>query len=98
MVCKDRELIRKASSKNIGVEFPPDFKTVIIDIFRRLFRVYAHIYTTHFQVIVSLGEEAHLNTSFKHFILFVKEFNLIDQKELAPLADLIDSLIAQPKN
>ncbi|KAI8595797.1 Mps1 binder-like protein [Dissophora ornata] len=82
----------------IGVEFPPDFKTVITDIFRRLFRVYAHIYAAHFPVIVSLGEEAHLNTSFKHFILFVKEFNLIDQKELAPLADLIDSLLAQSKN
>ncbi|KAF9327808.1 MOB kinase activator 1B [Podila minutissima] len=82
----------------IGVEFPPHFKTVINDIFRRLFRVYAHIYATHFSAIVSLGEEAHLNTSFKHFILFVKEFNLIDQKELAPLADLIESLLAQSKN
>lgn len=84
--------------KKKGVEFPPQFKTVINDIFRRLFRVYAHIYATHFPAIVSLGEEAHLNTSFKHFILFVKEFNLIDQKELAPLADLIESLLAQSKN
>ncbi|KAG0344446.1 MOB kinase activator 1B [Podila humilis] len=82
----------------IGVDFPSNFKTMINDIFRRLFRVYAHIYTAHFSVIVSLGEEAHLNTSFKHFILFVLEFNLIDQKELAPLADLIDSLLAQSKN
>ncbi|KAG0015665.1 MOB kinase activator 1B [Podila clonocystis] len=82
----------------IGVEFPHQFKPLIHDIFRRLFRVYAHIYATHFSVIVSLGEEAHLNTSFKHFILFVKEFNLIDQKELAPLADLIESLLAQSKN
>ncbi|KAF9980502.1 MOB kinase activator 1B [Modicella reniformis] len=84
--------------RKIGVEFPPDFKTIITDIFRRLFRVYAHIYTTHFSAIVSLGEEAHLNTSFKHFILFVKEFSLIDQKELGPLSDLIDSLLAQAKN
>ncbi|KAF9963553.1 MOB kinase activator 1B [Mortierella alpina] len=82
----------------IGIEFPPQFKTIINDIFRRLFRVYAHIYTTHFPIIVSLGEEAHLNTSFKHFILFVKEFDLIDSKELAPLSDLIESLLAQTKN
>ncbi|KAG0216068.1 MOB kinase activator 1B [Mortierella sp. GBA30] len=82
----------------IGVEFPPQFKTIINDIFRRLFRVYAHIYTAHFTAIVSLGEEAHLNTSFKHFILFVKEFDLIDPKELAPLSDLIDSLLAQSRN
>ncbi|KAF9349949.1 MOB kinase activator 1B [Mortierella sp. NVP85] len=84
--------------RKIGVQFPDNFQTIASDIFRRLFRVYAHIYTTHFSAIVSLGEEAHLNTSFKHFILFVKEFNLIDQKELAPLADLIESLLAQGKS
>ena len=33
-------------------------------IFKRLFRVYAHIYHSHFQKIVSLGAEAHLNTCF----------------------------------
>ncbi|KAF9167515.1 MOB kinase activator 1B [Actinomortierella ambigua] len=82
----------------LGLEFPSNFGSIIQDIFRRLFRVFAHIYTAHFDVVVALGEEAHLNTSFKHFILFVKEFNLIDPKELAPLADLIDSLLAQTKN
>jgi MOB kinase activator 1 len=33
--------------------------------------VYAHIYHSHFKAICSLGEEAHLNTCFKHFIFFV---------------------------
>ncbi|KAG0212733.1 MOB kinase activator 1B [Mortierella sp. GBA43] len=79
--------------RKIGVEFPSNFKTNVNDIFRRLFRVYAHIYTTHFSAITALGEEAHLNTSFKHFVLFTKEFDLIDQRELAPLADLIDTLL-----
>merc|ERR1719433_1047205 len=48
----------------------------------------------HFQEVVSLGEEAHLNTSFKHFIYFVQEFQLIEKKELAPLQELIDRLTA----
>ena len=39
-------------------------------IFKRLFRVYAHIYHSHFKQVVSLDEEAHLNTCFKHFIFF----------------------------
>uniref|UniRef100_A0A0E0D336 MOB kinase activator-like 1A n=1 Tax=Oryza meridionalis TaxID=40149 RepID=A0A0E0D336_9ORYZ len=43
--------------------------------------------------IVSLKEEAHLNTCFKHFILFTTEFGLIDKKELAPLQELIESII-----
>ncbi|TSW89641.1 MOB kinase activator 1A [Bagarius yarrelli] len=39
-----------------------------------------------------LQEEAHLNTSFKHFIFFVQEFNLIDRRELVPLQELIEKL------
>jgi len=53
-----------------GTPFPNNFKEVVKTIFKRLFRVYAHIYHSHFQKIVSLKEEAHLNTCFKHFILF----------------------------
>ena len=36
-----------------------------------------------------LGCQYHLNTCFKHFIFFIDRFNLVDQKELAPLAELI---------
>ena len=52
----------------------------------------AHIYHSHFQKIASNGAEAHLNTCFKHFILFVLEFNLIEQSELEPLKDVISTL------
>eukprot|EP00976_Prorocentrum_cordatum_P064335 1177455-Prorocentrum_minimum.AAC.1 len=33
-------------------------------------RSYAHMYHSHFQRICTLGEEAHLNTCFKHFLYF----------------------------
>ena len=42
--------------------------------------------------VIKLAEEAHLNTSFKHFIFFVKNFDLVDKRELAPLQELIDKL------
>ncbi len=73
----------------IGVPFPKNFLNVVKVIFKRLFRVYAHIYHTHFQHIMNLRAEYHLNTCFKHFIYFIDQFNLVDQKELAPLAELI---------
>lgn len=73
--------------------FPRDFKSVVSNIFKRLFRVYAHIYYSHFDKIVALGAERHLNTCFKHFIFFVKQFALIDAKELAPLDELIAGLM-----
>eukprot|EP01137_Pigoraptor_chileana_P006685 Opistho-2@51290 len=79
----------------IGVPFPKTFLATAKNILKRLFRVYAHIYHSHFSKIVSLGEEAHLNTSFKHFIYFVQEFSLIEKKELQPLQELIDQLTAK---
>ena len=55
----------------IGVPFPKNFMNIVKVIFKRLFRVYAHIYHTHFQHIMLLGAETHLNTCFKHFIYFI---------------------------
>eukprot|EP00004_Rigifila_ramosa_P014063 TRINITY_DN316_c0_g1_i2.p1 TRINITY_DN316_c0_g1~~TRINITY_DN316_c0_g1_i2.p1 ORF type:complete len:134 (-),score=23.99 TRINITY_DN316_c0_g1_i2:35-436(-) len=74
--------------------FPKNFQTVVKNIFKRLFRVHAHIYYSHFDTIRALGEEAHLNTSFKHFIFFVTEFDLIPKAELEPLQELVDSFLA----
>ncbi|CAL8171804.1 unnamed protein product [Prunus armeniaca] len=111
--------------QRLGAPFPANFQDVVKTIFKRLFRVYAHIYHSHFQKIVSLKEEAHLNTCFKHFVLFtwvsfvliwvmllvgqyrpvlyeprytvvMQEFRLIDKGELAPLQDLVESIL-QPK-
>ncbi|TRZ12338.1 hypothetical protein HGM15179_014758 [Zosterops borbonicus] len=76
----------------IGVPFPKNFMSVAKTILKRLFRVYAHIYHQHFDSVMRLQEEAHLNTSFKHFIFFVQEFSLIDRRELAPLHELIEKL------
>mmetsp|Transcript_61659 Transcript_61659/g.133930 ORF Transcript_61659/g.133930 Transcript_61659/m.133930 type:complete len:97 (+) Transcript_61659:447-737(+) len=76
----------------IGVPFPRDFRPRVSTIFKRLFRVYAHIYHTHLDRIVELGAEPHLNTCFKHFTLFILEFGLVDKKELAVLGELMTSL------
>ncbi|RXW25225.1 hypothetical protein EST38_g571 [Candolleomyces aberdarensis] len=66
-------------------------------IVRRLFRVYAHIYSNHFDHICALGIEPHLNTSYRHFFLFINEFDLVDKKELAPLEELNDAILAEDK-
>merc|ERR1711916_165241 len=79
----------------VDVPFPRNFHNVIKTIFKRLFRVYAHLYHAHFDRILSLGEEAHLNTCFKHFYYFVDEFSLISSRELAPLQELIDNLVSR---
>lgn len=55
-----------------GVPFPANFMDVVRTVYKRLFRVYAHIYHTHFRSVCGLGEEAHLNTCFKHFMYFTQ--------------------------
>jgi MOB kinase activator 1 len=77
---------------SVDTPFPKNFKSVVKNIMKRTFRVYAHIYFSHFQQVVALSAEPHLNTCFKHFVWFVIHHQLVDAKELAPLEDLINSL------
>ncbi|KAG2551358.1 MOB kinase activator-like 1A [Panicum virgatum] len=79
--------------QHFGAPFPPNFRDVVKTILKRLFRVYAHIYHSHFQMIMNLEEVKHLNTCFKHFTLFIMEFQLIDKEELAPLNELIEPIM-----
>ena len=81
-----------------GVAFPKNFVAMIKTIFKRLFRIYAHIYHSHFQMILALGLEYHLNTCFKHFIFFIDEFELVEEKELAPLSELIQQFKLRKEN
>ncbi|KJE88793.1 hypothetical protein CAOG_00376 [Capsaspora owczarzaki ATCC 30864] len=76
----------------IDTPFPKTFQQVCKNIFKRLFRVFAHVYYHHFETVQAIGAEAHVNTCFKHFYYFVKEFSLIEPKELEPLKQLADSI------
>lgn len=72
---KKKKTIKIIFFHSIGVPFPKNFLSIAKTILKRLFRVYAHIYHQHFSEVVQLGEEAHLNTSFKHFIFFVQVYS-----------------------
>lgn len=79
---------------SIGVPFPKTFPSLLRQIFKRLYRVYAHIYCHHYPVVVHLGLEPHLNTSFKHYVLFIDEHKLASGKDYwGPLGDLVDSML-----
>ena len=64
--------------------FPANFMQIVQTIFKRLFRVYAHIYHSHFRSICALSEEAHLNTCFKHFMHFTQ----VGKMDLTHIASL----------
>ncbi len=74
-----------------GVEFPArTFLPTTRTLLRRLARIYGHLYHAHFEHFVTLKQEAHLNTSFKHFYYFCREFGLVPEEEFAPLRPVID--------
>lgn len=63
--------------------------------FKRLYRVYAHIYCHHYPIVLQLNLEPHLNTSFKHFVLFVDEHQLAagSKDYWGPLGELVVSML-----
>lgn len=73
---------------SVGTPFPKNFLPAVRKILSRLFRVFVHVYTHHFELLQRLGCEAHANTCYKHFFYFVSEFDLIDPKELEPLKEM----------
>ncbi|GMS96256.1 hypothetical protein PENTCL1PPCAC_18431, partial [Pristionchus entomophagus] len=77
----------------LGEPFPPNFIEIVKSIVKRLFRIYAHVMTAHIEVVATLGAISHVNTSLKHFVLFIREFDLMKQEDLVPLASIIDRLL-----
>ncbi|KPP72274.1 MOB kinase activator 2-like [Scleropages formosus] len=75
-----------------GKEFPNAFDSVVKKICRYLFHVLAHIYWVHFKETVALELHGHLNTLYAHFIVFVREFSLVDPKETSIMDDLSEVL------
>ena len=75
-----------------GVGFNKKFEALAQVIFKRMSRVYAHLYKVHFDIFQNYRIDAILNTSFKHFVFFIQEFDLVSSKDLMPLQDLISAI------
>ncbi|KNC47353.1 hypothetcal protein [Thecamonas trahens ATCC 50062] len=74
-------------------EFSSSFrKKVVLPSFKRLSRVYAHMYYSHKDRMRELGLIECLDTSFAHFMAFVNRYELITaKKDLAPLTPLLEA-------
>lgn len=58
---------------------------IFMQMFKIFYRILSHLYFSHFEQIVALQEEAHLNTLFLHFMTFALTFQLLDKKEFTPM-------------
>jgi len=62
----------KMFPETIDQPFPSNFKEIVSEIMKRLFRIYAHVYFRHAYDVKrsGLSHEEHLNSSFKLFYYF----------------------------
>ncbi|CAK0906905.1 unnamed protein product [Prorocentrum cordatum] len=80
-----------------GALFPEESERVAQQLSRRMFRVYAHAYLSHFARVQEENLEAELNFCYKHFLYFVKDrFDLVGDRELLPLHELNKRWLALP--
>jgi MOB kinase activator 1 len=77
---------------NVGVGFNKKFESTVKTIFKKISRVYGHLYFSHYTVFSDYKVVQVLNTSFKHFVFFVQEFDLVSKKDLLPLENLIQNI------
>ncbi|PNS19961.1 hypothetical protein CAC42_7928 [Sphaceloma murrayae] len=70
--------------------FPSSFPSDIRNIYRQMFRCYAHIYQAHWLEFWHLGAYKELNTCFIHFVNVGRLFGLLNDKDLDPMGPLID--------
>lgn len=78
-----------------GVAPPPDFiEATARPLFRRLVRVYGHLYCHHAETLAALGATGHVDACFRHLHAFVMHHGLVEAKELAPLAATLERLAA----
>ena len=68
----------------------------VFQILTRLFRVFVHVYIHHFDRLVAIGAEAHVNTCYKHFYYFVRQFDLVGERELEPLEQMTAHICKDP--
>ena len=78
--------------------WPEDFVSRhMTTVYRRMFRIFNIIYHKHYKFIINEDDNAefHLNTCFKHFIFFCKEFSLLDfnSVEVNSLSSAISNIV-----
>lgn len=71
--------------------FPKNFFDICQTIFRQMFRVYSHLYWTHFEdPMFHMNLEKSMNSCFSHFLLSATTLDLLKPGDLEPMQPLVD--------
>ena len=67
---------------------PKEFKPTLTKIFKRLFRVYAHMFYSHQKHMENLQINDSVTVSFRHFYVFCNTNKLLNKDDIEPLKDM----------
>jgi len=71
-----------------------EFRFIAQVMFRRLYRVFGHIYYAHYRTIKKSFLHKHFNTSFKHFLFFCNQFQFKLESTSGIMRDVTDALMS----
>jgi hypothetical protein len=63
--------------------------------YKQMFRCYAHLFWQHWLNFWELGMNRELNTCFVHFINVGRLYSLLNDKDMEPMAPLVDIWVKQ---
>lgn len=71
---------------------PKKFAETVKKIFKRLFRVYAHMFHNHMDHLEQLGIQGIALRGFKHFYAFCRQYKMLNKNDVSPLLSLTQDL------
>jgi len=75
--------------------FPARFEGEVKNMYKQMLRCYAHLYWQHWLTFWELGAHRELNTCFVHFVNVGRSYDLFAEKDLEPMAPLVQLWIQQ---
>ena len=78
--------------------FPKNYVDKVKSIAKRYFRVYAHIFYSHLEVLRKSGIEKMFYDSLTYFLIFIDMYSLVPSTDLRPLASLVNRLVPKLKS
>ncbi|KAI5370306.1 Putative MOB kinase activator family [Septoria linicola] len=70
--------------------FPQRFEVELKNMYKQMFRCYAHLYWSHWLQFWDLNAYRDLNTCFMHFVNVGRIFGLLSERDTEPMQPLID--------
>ena len=66
---------------------------IVSCVLKRLFRVYAHMYHSHYPIFCKMGLDKCLNACFGRFIWFVNVFELVEKKHFVCMEEVMNEIM-----